>query len=191
MSPLIKKIFVAMLPLATVAVVVMLVTPEYQRIGEARREKETAEIQLADKRTLVAKIKSLESQYREVEEETKKAAEIVPLDPSIPSLLVEIPALVVQHGMILEKIAFGTTKEAESRAFSSGPQQAVSGPLYRSMPVELGLKGTYESFKVFLKALETDLRLMDVATIRFGGLAEGSGIGTFDVSADVYYGLSL
>jgi len=60
----------------------------------------------------------------------------------------------------------------------------------------LSLNGTYESFKTWLEAVETNIRLMDITNISFSGVKttpteRGSGAGfnffNFSVALNLYY----
>ena len=185
MTSLLKKLFVAFLPLASIAVVVWLVVPAYQNIGEAKAEKEKAQSELDEKRALVEKVKGLETQFREVEEATRKVAEIVPPASNIPQLLVEFPALALQHGVAMKSIALNEAK-GESENTSGG----ASPPPYKTLTANLSFQGTYETLKLFLRALEKDLRMMDVTSVEFNGGGDRDLI-SFTVQVKLYYGLTI
>lgn len=188
MAHVLKKLFVALLPLGTAAVVILLVAPEYKRIADARLEKERAEAELRDKQALVEKIEGLEAQFREVKDAAEKVAEIVPPEPNIPALLVELPALALRYGMSLNNITFLVPPEGRA-SDASGAQGAVSP--YRALQVTMSLKGTYETLKLWLRAVEKDLRLMDVSSVAFSGGGETRGVSDYDISLQLYYGLTL
>lgn len=187
--PALKKILLVLLPLATIALVVWLALPEYRRIAPAKTAREQAAGELEQKRALLAKVRYLEKQFRSVELAARKVTDIVPSSPNVPQLLVEFPALVLRHGMTLSRFSLGSAKAGDPVVPRAGATPPSEAP-YLPLNVELGLKGTYEAFKVFLAAAERDLRLMDVNRIAFGGADEG-GLHDFSLTLSVYYGLSL
>ena len=184
---MLKKIFIALLPLGTLAVILWLALPEYRTMQAAKIERAAASEALEEKRRLVAKIRGLEAQYRRIEESSLKVAQIIPPTPDIPNLLAEIPALVLQHGMLLEDLSFAGGNDAAS--VRSGQEQAA----YKSMDMQLMVKGSYEAFKILLDAIEKELRVVDVQSVQFSipQDAEGSQPISFSISAKLYYGLGV
>ncbi|MDP3963922.1 MAG: type 4a pilus biogenesis protein PilO [bacterium] len=185
---MLKKLLIAILPLGTIAVVLWLILPQYRALQAAKAEREAARQALQEKQELIAKIEELKKQYLAVEDVTDEVAQIVPRTPDIPNLLVEMPALAVQYGVALDNISFNVTENT-----IPGPSQDASRP-FQSMTVGLSVSGTYDAFQEYLKALERELRVLDVQSLQFSlPPAEGdaSSIYEFKVDAQLYYGLQL
>lgn len=186
---MLKKLLIALLPLGTIAVVVWLVIPEYRALGEAKAERERASAQLEEKKDFIIKVKRLEAQYREIGDTAKKVAQIIPAEPDVPNLLAEIPTMALQHGMVLKDLTFSVRGDAEARD-SSASGEAGS---YQSMDASLVVTGTYDGLKIFLRALERELRIMDVLTLQFS-IPTGDDqlqLFTFSITLRMYYGLNL
>ncbi|MDO8558466.1 MAG: type 4a pilus biogenesis protein PilO [bacterium] len=184
---MLKKLFIALLSLGTIAVVVWLVLPEYRGLGEAKVARTQAEEALQEKQLLVSKIKNLEAQYREVEDVASKVAQIFPPMPDIPNLLVEIPEIASQNGMTLDDISFNVSETALDATTRSKTQGSLP---YQTMQASISVTGSYEALDGFLKALEKELRIIDVWALQFSvPSGEGSQLFTFNLSVRMYYGL--
>src|SRR3989344_1991296 len=185
---MLKKIFIAFLPLGTIAVILWLALPEYRALQAAKSVRAASSQALEEKRQLVAKIKNLEAQYHRIEEASLKVAQIIPPTPDIPNLLAEIPAIVLQHGMLLDDLSFaGQGTDASSAR--SGQEQVA----YKSMDMHLVVKGSYEALKILLEALEKELRIVDVQSLQFSVSQDAADIQpiSFSISAKLYYGLGI
>lgn len=181
---MLKKLLIALVPLGTIAVVVWLVLPAFRALGEAKAIRADAQKVYQDKQELVAKIRNLEEQYAQVGDTTTKVAQIIPQTPDIPNLLAEIPELALQHGLTMNNIGF-SVREGEVG------QLVPAGQSFRTLDANIDLTGSFEAFKIFLKALEKELRIMDVQSLRFVVPRQGEGRAPyiFSLKVRMYYGL--
>lgn len=187
---MLKKFLIALLPLGTIAVVIWLVLPQYRALGAAREERGEVERALDEKRRLIAKIRNLETQYRQLTDAVRKVTSIVPPTPDIPYLLVEIPDMAVQAGMQLEDISFSAQEHQAAEA------RVPQGLSYRTMDVNMRIAGSYEALGIFLESLEKELRIMDIRSLQFtvpDTSTEGTGPTpfAFALSVRMYYGLEV
>ena len=160
MSRLILAILLLLIAAAAVFFFVMPRWNEVQKIKSDIKGLEALHKELVD---LAASRDSLVQQYNSADErDLKKLAAIVPKGRLTASALTDFEILSQKNGLTLERVDFSENKETSSGAL---PEQG-SGP-YRVMPVSLTLKGGYENFREFLKALELNLRLTDVEEIAF------------------------
>jgi Tfp pilus assembly protein PilO len=182
---MLKKILILSLPLSSIAIIVWLLLPEYNALKSVQADKTDADDALRQKQILVDKIKGLESQYRKVEGLASKVSQIVPPDPDVPNLLVEIPELVAAYGMTLKDMSFDETGSNATFAGSSN---------LRAMQANITVSGPYDYLTPMLRGIEKELRIMDVQSIEFKVPRESnteSAGGTYDFKIDlqIYYGL--
>lgn len=193
---MLKKLLIALLPLGAIAVVVWLVIPEYRALEAAKAQRIEAEEALQSKEELLAKIKRLTAQYREVGDAALKVPQIIPKTPDIPNLLVEIPEIAVQHGVTLHDLSFNA--QEDTRGGRQPQQGSSSASAYESMNATLSLSASYDALKAFLAALEKELRIMDVQSLQVAaqqGEAEGGSaadpILKITMIVRMYYGLTI
>lgn len=163
--------------LASFAIIVFWVfgMPAWDKISllnEAIAERETI---LSSRKNILARIKDLNSQYRQRTSEVSKISSVVPNTKSTAELVSAIEAVTQQTGLQLTEI---TMRE------SGNPQEELQTTF-----VELGLIGTYPSLIAFLDLMEKNLRLIDVLELNAGKTsAPGQQIAlSFRVKANAYY----
>lgn len=164
---MIKNIVIFILLLIFVAVVVFLDLPRIQNILDLRIKIDSEKEKLSEKQLLLAKIEKLEKKYEEAEESLKKVNYILPSSQEIPNLIVQLEALALEGGLVLESIQFSEVKEvtqARAEAVRTATKETQSVD-YKILSIELSLKGTYSAFKNFLKLVEENIRLMDINSI--------------------------
>ena len=198
-----KGLVTIILLIALVAIVMFLDLPAYNRVGFLGEEIEKYEQFLEEKEELLIKVSQLKQIYESREEEINKVYYVLPSLADIPNLIVQFEALASENGLILENLGFGKTEAAKKTggvSWSTGAEgedtidRVQEG--YQSLRMSLVLIGSYQSFKSFLKAIEHNIRLMDIRSISFSSAAEQEGeeegtVGiptyTFSVDLDVYY----
>lgn len=88
-----------------------------------------------------------------------KIDKILPDNPKIPELLVQLESLAQTHGMILKSIDFNKDE----------------------LTAKMQIAGTYQNFKKYLKAVENNLRLLDITNLSFEN-------NDFNLTIKSYYG---
>ena len=160
MSRLIVAILLLLIAAAAVFFFVMPQWKEAQKIKADINGMEALHRELAD---LASSRDSLVQQYNAVDgRDLKKLEAIVPKGRLTSSALTDFEILVQKNGLSLERVDFSENKET-----SSGALPKPSSSSYSVMPVSLTLEGGYENFREFLKALELNLRLIDIEEIAF------------------------
>lgn len=173
-----KNIIILILILVFIGVVFLLVLPAYNRFTLLNREIKWQEQLLVDKQAVIAKAEQLKQDYETHKDDLKRVNYALPLGEEIPNLIVQLEALVLENGLVLENLNF-LEKEAKT--------EEAPAP-YKSLEISLQAAGTYESLESFLKALELNLRLMDIKSIDFSSeQSETEGLFTFNINLIVYY----
>lgn len=152
-------ITISVLLLAIAGVILLAIVPFLRSVQAGETELAQQEQVLKNSEDLVAVLNQLTAQFGSLQGDLGKVEIAIPSKEDLPRLLVEIPQLVAQNGMILSNIAFGESDEK------------VEG--YRSTSINLATKGTYLNLKSFLRTLEQNLRLYDVVSIKFGEASNG------------------
>lgn len=188
---MIKNIIILILILAFIAAVIFLDLPKIQKVLGLRKQIEEQKEVFSEKQILSAKIEKLTKDYEENEEDLKKVSYILPSGQDIANLIVQLEALALDGGLILEKIEFFVPDEpAVSKAGELRQQEGAVAKDYQSLTINLKLIGDYLAFNSFLRAVEENIRLMDISSIDFStqSMAEGEILFfNFNLKLDTYY----
>ncbi|MBI2633947.1 MAG: type 4a pilus biogenesis protein PilO [Parcubacteria group bacterium] len=157
--------------------------PTWQRVGNLRSEvgeKEAVRDQLSG---LVAKAQELLSRFDNLNQEAQPISRALPSDPRLPEVLAIINTLALQNKLSLTQVNF---EEVLSRL---GAANRESRPRPAPLKVLVTLSGQYTDLKNWLKAVENELRLMDVEEISIQPISVAGGQGqlNFAVTLTVYY----
>lgn len=123
---------------------------------------------LEDLRQLDLRLKKLD------QEKIAKFSDILPAEPDLPGLFVQLQAIAEASGLAVGSISFAETADAAA---------PVAGQL-ASLDVSLAVSaGDYGLLKRYLTNLEENMRLLDVVSIGIGGEAKGP----YSVQLRTYY----
>jgi len=142
--------------------------PKYQQVGiGGKYNLDTLKNEVTKRKEYLANLKNLISDYKSIsQEELKKVKQILPTEKDIPGLFVQLQALAESHGLFLSGISIN---EAADTAKSKAKQSSVRE--IKKLNLSIGVVGpednNYERLKVFLTALENNLRLFDVNAVYF------------------------
>jgi Tfp pilus assembly protein PilO len=164
---------------------------ELETLKTVKFEANTVQGAVTELTGLAAKRDQLAETYN-----TVKASLLTKLDAAIPTgpgasaLLSDLDAIAKKDGVTLKSVDFAdavpiarqgqSTQKVPASVQIVAPQQGV-----QILPIKLVVIGRYDAFRVFLRDLELDQRLMDVTTLNFG-----SSIGDqyqFSIQANTYY----
>ena len=148
----------------TAIVAIVLVYPKYQVMSVAAKAVDEKQKEFDSQMALVQDISRLKSQYNAAKEELKRVNALIPEygEKSIAALFVELEGLTARNGVLLESVSFG-----QSKTLGKGQEKR-----YRTINASLMLKGDYQSFKNFLRGIETSEHLMDIISISVNVIQE-------------------
>lgn len=186
---MIKNIIIIILALGFIAVVVFLDVPAVGDILSLRSQIEQQKEIFSDKQILLAKVGELTKLYQENGEVLEKTSYILPSNQDIPNLIVQLEALAFENGLVLEELTISVSEERMvGRVQETRSQEEEAPKDYETLGVNFKLIGDYLAFKNFLKAVEENIRLMDINSVNFSAESgEGLQIFNFDISLTTYY----
>lgn len=152
--------------------VVFLDVPGVQNVLKLRKEIKKQEQAFVEKQELVSKIENLKEVYETRGEEFKKISHILPLGEDVPSLIIQLEALALEGGLVLEDISFSVYTEESAVKNREAPQKEEVVKDYQTLLINLKLIGDYSAFKNFLKAAEENIRLMDIISVNFSTVSK-------------------
>lgn len=205
-----KLIFnLIVLPLV-IGTMVVFVLPLRDSVKTAKREIKDSESELATLNELLAKTKIIKDSYEQVKSQAEKVFISLPKEKDLPDLMVQFESLAAVHGLVLESIGFGdfekgqsavsqpvrfADEKSEEQSSSAMAQPLMSASsVFRSLPVNLTVSGSYAALKKYVSGLEENIRSMNVQSIGLSGTSGGSNElstnkdnFTFDLELSVYY----
>jgi len=165
--------------------------PSYNKTAMLRSEIKKNQELLKEKEELALKVNELKEIYDSRRNAINKVYYILPVKKDVPGLIVQLEALASESGLVLNNINF-TEKEIKKSATLKTGQGIPATELKqdcKSLIVSSEIGGSYQSFKSFLKALEYNVRIMDIKSIDFS-IEESEEKGwdfTFNLEIEVYY----
>lgn len=158
--------------LASIISVVLFGVPQYKHIGELKT-KQTEYITVLEKvKTLTQKRKELTDKRKDLDiAKLEKLEKMVPNSPENVPLILELDALARHYNLSLQNVKVedpvATTTSDAGKKLTTGLSSEV-GVLVTNFSVT----GSYVNFTDFVRALEKNLRIIDVQKIAFTALED-------------------
>ena len=183
--------------LAVVFVGWSLLWPSLGSVLEARAALKIEQKKLADAGVAQQKIEELKKSDILSGSNYQRVVDAIPAGEDLPGLLVQLEALASQNGLILDEVNI-ISSEADSKksAKSSQPAAVISGEEtkqgggLKTLGVQLSLSGDFNGLRSFLKAVENNLRLMDVFSVNInnsGAAGSRESLSGYGIKLNVYY----
>ena len=129
---------------------------------------------LKQKKAAVEKFGEVAEKYQSLSSETQKLDKIISSDANLPRLLLQLETLAMNNGMIMEDVSFGIVKSGKGGI--------------GTVPINLKVLGSYNSFKNYLEAVSKSLPLIDIETINFSSKDREEEIYSFSLTINTYGG---
>lgn len=157
-----KKLISALVAGVSIFGVFAFVLPAYSSIKVLRTAIVEREAALAEKRSIMEKISSLNKEIESGRTDINKLGLLIPPAKSVPELISTIEAAAAQSGLAVAEVKFSQQ--------SSDNQEAS----HKKINTEARLTGSYVSAFNFLKIIEQNLRLADVESVNITQIPGGS-----------------
>lgn len=187
---MIKNLGILILILAFIGIIVLLDLPKFQDILSLRKEIKEQKEKFSGQQNIFAKVEKLTQSYEKNKENLEKISYILPSGKDTPDLIVQLEALSLEGGLVLEGMGFSAPGEEGmlSKAEEARGEEGGAVKNYKTLVINLNLIGSYFAFKNFLKAVEDNIRLMDISSINFSPELRGeSQLLKFNLSIKTYY----
>ena len=162
---------------AALAISFWVLMPFYGYTKAALEVKKQNEDNLAERKKLTTNLERLISQYNERSADIASFNKAIPTGQNIPELLINLEALASENSLIFSGVNF------KPKDFKGN---------IKTLVMEMRIKGSYQNFQNYLKATEKSLRIFDVVSVSFTGVAPGQiGAKTdnleFNLIVNTYY----
>ncbi len=157
-----NKSTITILVLTTVIILLIfeLAVPFYSQVNAAQLELKQTIIKEREAQAMVDRARDLAKDYETMKDEIDKVNIFLPDDEDQASVIIGLEEIASESGIFLESISF---------APQSSPLVAAGGgdiALWKDLSLQISASGSYSSFKNFIKAVEKNMRLMDVRAAR-------------------------
>ncbi|MDO8443470.1 MAG: type 4a pilus biogenesis protein PilO [Candidatus Azambacteria bacterium] len=144
---------------AVIAFVFWVLLPIWESAQYALELKKANADNLIQRKQLTASLEKLIGQYGERTADFNYFSKAIPTGQDIPSLLVNLEALASENSIVFSGVNF--------------KPKDLNTPGVKILMMEIKVKGSYPAFQNYIRAMEKSLRLFDVVSVSFGGIAPG------------------
>jgi Tfp pilus assembly protein PilO len=171
--------------------------PLYNEIKEGRSEVASYNEALSNAKALENERDKLTAKFNSINPDNlTKLQKLLPGSIDNIRLILEIEQIALPYGMTLKDVKYNATPETKTGTSAGAGAMAtplgggVVAPLsnkdYGIWDLEFSTTGTYNNFLNFTRDLESNLRIVDVASIEFSSDSSGSSSGSTASPAQSY-----
>ncbi len=163
-----------------IAIAILLVwamaLPLYNSISDLDVAITEREDLLASRNAIITNVKNLNNEYQKRITEIAKLSSIVPAKKSVAEVLSAVDDVSIKNGIQL----------FSSSIISQRTSDTIESP-YNLLSLEIGLNGSYPGLSNFLRALERNLRLVDITSVDGAAGLGNTSILNFVIKGNAYY----
>ncbi len=167
---------------ATIFVYATLLSPGYQEINQLRGDYATKSELVDNQRAIVAEVKAAIDRYKTLSGLQENISLALPTDAGYAAIINQLNSLAQASGLFLESVGVNVLPFSQSAGGVAGKNVPVVG----TIQLTLRLAGSYPAFKSFAQSLETNVRIMDIASLGVAGGASGQNY-TYTMVVNTYY----
>ncbi|KKU19693.1 MAG: hypothetical protein UX31_C0025G0006 [Candidatus Nomurabacteria bacterium GW2011_GWA1_46_11] len=170
------------LVIASLFVYSSLLIPKYKDIQNLRGERSALNGLLAEEQEAVQAVERLIRQYSSIADLRDSLAVTLPGEEGTASIVNQFQGIASTNGILMNSLSI--------RPLTIQPTgfEGIVEPL-GVLRVSMNIVGSYESLKEYLKAVETNVRIMDVQSIRVENAGLNTGPYEYQIEVDTYYQL--
>ena len=166
-----KLIMPIILILAAVLIFIFGVNPYYQDVKAMKSDIDVYNAALSNSTNLQKTQDTLLNAYTQISQEDKdRLGSFLPSSVNNIQFILEIERIANLHGMPIKDFKFDTVKKDTTTPVDTNTiisEAPKDNRQYGVFPIEFTTEGNYDSFVLFLKDLEYNLRLVDVKSVSF------------------------
>ncbi|MBU3901343.1 type 4a pilus biogenesis protein PilO [Patescibacteria group bacterium] len=158
--------------------------PAARETSWLRDELKSWQAKLSDAQNLSRKLDELKKKYETMDTEAERMEQAITKKDDLPGLIVQLEELSSRNGLILSGVTFNAADDKDKKS----KKVVALAEGVKVLAVDLNLNGSQASLIAFLKAVEANLRLMDVTLVSFGEQETGASTGQeLKVSLNTYF----
>ena len=173
-----------------ITVFFMFANPIYSEIGGLRAQVASYDEALSNSKALKNEIDKLTAKYNAIDrDDLIKLQKLLPDNIDNIRLILEIEQIALPYGMALKDVKYNATNDPAKGAGAGGGAGTEGAPAvlqgggtaiaggkdYGAWDLSFSTTGTYDNFLRFTRALESNLRIVDISSIQFSSGTENNG----------------
>lgn len=170
----------AVLIIGSFVVYGILIKPAYEEANGLRGMMYAKQELFEQKKAAVGAVESLIKTYQGAGRLQDIIALSLPREQEVSSLFNQLQTIAAANGLGVQVF------NVQVLPLKSSPDNSLVQPL-GTVRVFLRMTGAYESFKNVVAGLETNIRVMDIVSIKIEPVSRGSNTFAYTVVADTYY----
>ena len=170
--------------IAVMAVYVKFISPAYSGIQKSRGEIQARQDLLSQQTQAVNQIQNLISQLQNqnISQFQEQISLVLPTSESVPQALSQYQAIAQASGLSNQSIGIDYLA-IKPAASNIGLAKGIGTDRFK-----LKLLGSYEAMKIFFQAIETNVRLTDLVSLKMSRTAQsGQNLFLSEIMVDSYY----
>ena len=152
-----------------------IVNPMYGDVSKLRTEVATYNLALNNSKELQATRDQLVDTYKNISQSDRERLDhFLPNTVNNIKFILEVERIANLHSMSIKNIKFDAKDTTDTKITASGTTSSITAasdkPVnlpYGVFPIEFTTEGNYDTFVLFLKDLEHNLRLVDIKSVSF------------------------
>jgi hypothetical protein len=165
-----SSIIIAALILAAALMVYFeFIIPAYSSLQLVKGQVESETTLYANEQQVVSKVKSLLATYQNESSSSQSVAMALPVGPDVSGALAQIYGIATNANVTVQGTQISTQAvQAVAAPATTVGAAAAAGSIVKptgTVSFQVTGSGSYESFKIFLQELETNIRIFDVTAV--------------------------
>jgi len=167
--------------IGAVIVFTNLVQPAYSDVQDLRGKQMALQNTISDDKQAVSTVNNLLGQYQSLSQLRDNLSNILPTDKRVPEAVYQLQGAASARQIAIQSLSL------QYLPISAKQKDSITKPM-GTLSITMRLLGTYPSFKLFLDDLESNIRLLDVSSIKIeGGNIPNATKFTYTVVVNTYY----
>ncbi|HEY4498383.1 MAG TPA: type 4a pilus biogenesis protein PilO [Candidatus Paceibacterota bacterium] len=157
-----------------------LVVPSYREVQELRAERRSLARLVEEERSIVESVNRLLGQYQSISDFQRSLSLVLPTEEEVPGIINQLQGIARTSGVAIDSL------ELDALPIEPVKSSSVIEPIGK-LRVDLRLRGNYSAIKSYLAALATNIRIMDVDSLRVEGGGTNDNVLNYTLTVNTYY----
>ncbi|MFN7088317.1 MAG: type 4a pilus biogenesis protein PilO [Candidatus Paceibacteria bacterium] len=160
-------------------IVFNLALPKWRAVQALRIEKDEKIALRNQLAQISAKAQELLARFEDLDRQSEPIDRALPSEPRLPEMLAILSSLAAKNNLAISQVNFDDILTRPERALVEA---------HKAVPIKINvyLAGRYPDFKNWLRALESELRLIDVEELNIQSLSDKPGESTLSFSISLF-----
>ena len=143
-----------------------LLRPEYEAVNTLRGELASKQSFVEDQEEIITQVQELITRYQGARGLEESISLALPREEATASLLNQIVTIAKNAQLSLRSVTFAQAPLKVGGGTGAASAAARANTKVGTLVANIDANGSYEALKVFLRAVETNIRVMDIAEVK-------------------------